>query len=370
MTQLSRGEYRPGAVAAAVQGIGEKRTARQILFVSFAQSHSTARRKVTQAAGAGADIAVYDAKVNKNKTSIRRRVISGDYLRLLRILLFSSREEIWWLWGADVCLVGALAGLLRPSKIIVWDISDIQHRFLDKSILSYLLRTIEAALIKRCNKLVLSSASFWDHYYSRRVPAERVSIIENLLEGSPRRINRPAPTDTVNIVYSGIIRSETLMRLILDCAAVCRGGATFHLWGFFHPDVRKTTRDEIEKSANVVYHGAYDEHDLAEIYDGMQITFGMVDITSNDNERWLLSNRLYQAGAFRCPIVATRGSKVADVAVERNLGWVLDNDCKEMAALFASVLNDPKSYLEMVRAMPDQKQFYFGDEYSRLLASL
>ena len=354
----------------AAQKSRETRDARRIVFVSFAKNHSTARRKVAQAASAGADIAVYDAKVDKNGTSIWRRIGSGGYIKLFRFLLLSSEEEVWWLWGADVCLVGTLAGLLRPKKIIIWDISDIQHRLLGKSVLSRVLRTIESALIGRCDRLVLSSVGFWNHYYSRSVPAERVSIIENLLEGTPPQVSRPPPTDTLNIIYSGIIRSDALMRLILDCAVMCQGGATFHLWGFFHPAIRTTTRDDIESSAGVIYHGPYDEHNLAAIYSGMHMTFGMVDIDANANERWLLSNRLYQAGAFRCPLVATRGSKVGDVALERKLGWVVDNDCRQISALVTSLLKEPKAYLEAVRSMPDQGQFYFNNEYSRLLASL
>jgi len=363
-------KYQAGVTAAVARGIGKQSLRHEILFVSLAQNHSTARRKIAQAAGTGANVAIYDAKVNKNKASIRRRAISGVYAKLLQFLLFSSREEIWWFWGADVCLVGTLAGLLRPSRIIIWDISDVQHRLLGKSVLSRLLRTVEAALIKRCQRLVLSSDAFWNNYYSRRVPAERVSIIENLLEGSPPQVSRLPPTDTLNIIYSGIIRSDALMRLILDSAALCQGGATFHLWGSFHPAIRRATLDEIERNTNVIYHGPYDERDLESLYGDMHVTFGMVDIDANDNERWLLSNRLYQAGAFRCPIVATRGSKVGEAAAERKLGWVLDNDCGQMAVLLTSLLNDPKAYLEAVHSMPDQKQFYFSNEYSTLLASL
>jgi glycosyltransferase involved in cell wall biosynthesis len=342
----------------------------KMLFVSFANQHSTAVRKISQLRKSGANLKVYDAKIDKNKSSILYRLLSGAYVKLLIGLIF-DKQKIWWLWGVDVCLVGSVAALFRPNKTVIWDISDIQVIFLGTRLHSKVLRILERILLRRSDRLILSSSGFWKYHYEGYIPADRVSIIENLLDGQPIPCVRETPSDTVNIIYSGILRSERILAIIIDCAILCKGAAKFHLWGVFDPKIGVETIDRITACHHIVFHGGYAEDDLPLIYRGMHLTLGLVDVDADNNEKWLLSNRLYQAGAFKCPIVATNGSNVGSETINRRLGWVVDNNSLELATLVLGLTGEGNlKYTRVLWQMPDQREFYFCDEYAKLCAEL
>jgi hypothetical protein len=342
----------------------------KMLFVSFANQHSTAVRKINQARKSRVDLSIYDTKIDKNRTTMRSRLLSGCYFRLFAKLIFSD-ANVWWLWGADACFIGSVAGVFRPSKAIIWDISDIHVAMLGESLSSRILRKIERMLIKRSNRLILSSGAFWTYHYKGWLPQKRVFVIENLLEGQPQKLHREAPEKVLNVIYSGILRSDKLLALITDCARLCEGKVIFHLWGFFDVNVKQKVIEDIEESPYVRFHGEYPEEALPEIFADMHVTFGLVDVDADDNERWLLSNRLYQAGAFKCPIVSTKDSNVGKETISRRVGWVVDNDCLQLTELLRDLSEDKnKIYSSVLGSMPDESEFYFGEEYAHFFSSL
>jgi hypothetical protein len=342
----------------------------KMLFVSFANQHSTAVRKINQARKSRVDLSIYDTKIDKNRTTMRSRLLSGCYFRLFAKLIFSN-ANVWWLWGADACFIGSVAGVFRPSKAIIWDISDIHVAMLGESLSSKVLRKIERMLIKRSNRLILSSGAFWNYHYKGCLPQKRVFVIENLLEGQPQKLHREPPEKVLNVIYSGILRSDKLLALITDCARLCEGKVIFHLWGFFDVNVKQKVIEDIEESPYVRFHGEYPEEALPEIFADMHVTFGLVDVDADDNERWLLSNRLYQAGAFKCPIVSTKDSNVGKETISRRVGWVVDNDCLQLTELLRDLSEDKnKIYSSVLGSMPDESEFYFGEEYAHFFSSL
>jgi glycosyltransferase involved in cell wall biosynthesis len=346
-----------------------------VLFVCFAKGHSTCRRKVDQLRKSGVAVAVYDSKLDKNKTGLAQRLLSFAYGRLFLALLFST-EEVLWLWGGDVCFVGALVGFLRRDKKIVWDIPDLHPALLSRSKASRALRCIERLLLKRVDRLILTSQGFYDFYYRNRVEMNRVSVIENLMEGQPP--SKPAPERRragqgaeFNVIYPGILRTNAILQLIADTAD--RGGNKFrfHLWGYFDRNIEEDTVRRLLECRNVEFHGEYDERDLPRIYEGMQLTFGLVDVDSNKNEKWLLHNRLYQAGAFGCPLISTSGSFVGKETLRRGLGWVVRNDSVDLFDLLKELSEDRHcKYTELTAKMPEPRDFYFDNEYEVFLSKV
>ena len=341
-----------------------------ILFACFAVEHSSTKRKLDQLRARDVTISVYDPKVDKNRTNILYRIASFCYLKLFWRLL-TSKEPIWWFWGADACFIGSLAGLLRFDKKIIWDIADVHPALLSRSTYSIALRGIEQILLKRADKLLLTSAAYFDYYYSGRIDKNRVFVIENLLDGQPMERSKNRSSGALNVVYPGILRTNSMLAHIIDAAELCGGKIKFHLWGFFDRNVKAETIKRISDNPNVIYHGEYTDFDLPRIYEGMHITFGLVDVDANENEKWLLHNRLYQAGAFKCPLIATQGSYVGKETLSRRLGWVVKNDPIDLAIHLVDLfLNIDSKYFNTVNDMPDPSKFYFSEQYDAFLSSL
>jgi hypothetical protein len=57
--------------------------------------------------------------------------------------------------------------------------------------------------------------------------------------------------------------------------------------------------------------------------------------------------------------------------MNKQIGWVIDNDCRQLTALLRDLSEDKNgSYSSVIRNMPAQSEFYFGDEYARFFSSL
>ncbi len=275
----------------------------KILFACTALHHSSAQRRITEAEKHGVRLTVYDARIDRGNTRILRRILSLCYFKLFWRLV-TSGEPIWWLWGIDVSMVGSLAGLIRFNKKIIWDISDINPRFLRGNVYSKTLRGIESFFLKRADRLILTSGRFYDYYYKYRINKKDVFVVENLIQGEPSECKREPATDSLNVVYCGILRTDNLLNTLIETSYLCGARVTFNLWGIFDRNVKEDTIARIMNNPHIVFHGKYRPAELSKVYDGMHITFGLVDISSNENEKWLLPNRFYQAGAYRCPILA------------------------------------------------------------------
>lgn len=342
---------------------------KKVLFVSFAPNHSSCARRLQDVQGAAFSIESYSTRVDKNTDTIFKRLIKLTYLPLFVSLLF-SKADIVWLWGVDVCFIGSLAKLVRPKLVIVWDISDINPHLLGNSLKAKVLRGIERFLLSRANWLLLTSPEFQDQYYESRVPENKVCVIENYLSASLREANsRPPPGLTpFKVVYTGIFRSEKLLRILHEVAAELAPQVEFHLFGYCSATVDEKLLEDLATGPNVTVHGKYAMMDLADIHAGCHLIFGLLDEDADLNERWLLPNRIYQAGAFKRPILANRNTFTGKTVLVRHLGAVCDLSATEIAATIREMTaSNGKRYHQLLEAIPTDGEYFLDGHYRRFI---
>ncbi|MGY3473992.1 hypothetical protein [Bradyrhizobium ottawaense] len=344
---------------------------KKVLFVSFATNHASYLRRVQDAQSESFRLETYSTGVDKNSQTIFRRLLNVSYLRLL-VGLLNSDADVFWLWGIDVCFIGSIAKLFRPSKTIVWDISDINPHLIEKSLKGRLLQGLERTLLKQANWLFLTSPEFFERYYSRCIERSKVVLVENYLSNLLRQEpSAPPEISPFKVVYTGIFRSEKLLRLLLELTNEMRSEAQFHVYGYCASGVDEGLLNSLSHQANVTVYGKYNMVDLPRIHADSHLIFGLLDEDANDNERWLLPNRIYYAGAFRRPILVNRGTFTAEIVLERRLGTTCDLSVRDMAgAIRLMTANGGEIYSRLQTSIPARGEHFLDGHYRRAIETV
>ncbi len=344
----------------------------KVLLVSFAPRHSSSLNRIADCVGGSFDLQVYDSATDKVEETIFQRVFSLKFPKLFLALLRSD-ARVLWAWGLDACFLVTLVALFKPNVRLIWDITDLNPRVLAQGFLAALLRRIEWGLLKRADLLLLTSDAFYDNYYRGHVDINRVRVIENLLPGvPPDTFSAPPRFPPLVIVYSGIFRSLAVLRVLREVADLMQGDAIFHLHGY--PDRTipiEAFEQTIEGCSWIQFHGRFRPEELGGIYDGAHLTWAFVDPEDNDNERWLLTNRIYNAVAFGKPALANCDVHIGNVVRARRMGVTCPLQSKDIAAALKDIMaNGGVLYEELVRSMPPPKSVYLAGHYRKVIESL
>jgi len=343
----------------------------KVMFVTFAPGHFSASRRIDDAESERFVLEPFAVQGDKVAESIVRRIVSGRYLRLFKAIV-TTRAKAVWVWGHDAGFVASLAALLRPDVRLIWDISDVNRHLLDRGMKGRVLRALERLLIRRAQRLLLTSSQFYDHHYAGFVDSSRVRVVENRRSPRQRSTATEAPTaGPLRVIFAGIFRSPAVLKIIGDVAERL-GTVEFDLFGYANRSVPEGLLAElIGDHPNVHLHGPYDAANIGALYESAHFVWGFVDPAENDNEKWLLSNRLYDAIVTRRPVITNAGTASGDYTLENHLGLAVAMDGKAIAEALTLYL-DPggPAYRELARGMPEPSTGYMSGEYARVIAEV
>lgn len=344
---------------------------KKVLFLSFAPNHSSAISRLSDCRGANFTIETYQTNTDKVDVSISKRIFSADLVKAL-IYLARSDADAFWCWGLDSCFLGSIVSLLRPNTKIIWDITDINPHLLSKGPISSTLRSIEKLLIRRSSQLFLSSEAFYSEYYRNYIPRERVVVIENLLPQPPPAATPPPPSEMpIVIVYSGIFRSTRVLDVVRGVAEEMSGQVVFHLHGYPDRTIDSSYFDEVIRHKSIKYHGRFNPSELSEIYARAHVSWAMVDPEANDNERWLLNNRIYNGISFSRPVVSTKDTFSGNVVRSRKIGITCGLESRDISLALRNLFKDNMAEYNKLRdAMPPPTTAHLNGEYRAALSAL
>lgn len=345
---------------------------KRVLFLSLAFNHSSAKRRRMDAQSDQYELVAPDLKVDRMGTTIKQRLLSLTYLRIF-LVAWRERYDVIWAWGPDVCLLMSIACLFRPNTMLVWDISDINRHFLGTSVKARALRFLERSLIRRASLLLLTSEGFYGNYFQNAIAASKVQIIENLksdLETKPLML-ADISLRPIRFCYAGIFRSQFLLDQIFELSRLFPGEIAFHLHGTLDRNLRQDCLSADNLPPNVRYFGPFAQEDLATLYEQCHFTWGFVDTASDDNEKWLLTNRIYDAILYRRPILTNDNSYSGIIATNNSIGQTCHSDIKSVAKLIEHLLTwTPQQYKDSISTLPPAESALLKGHYRAALENL
>lgn len=268
-----------------------------------------------------------------------------NYLRrcltLLRavFLLFVARRYVqrgarYYARNIDQLLLAIIAKMFfRRDAAIVYEVLDVQPAFTGSRLRSRVLRLVERLCLSQISLLVVSSPAFVREYYES-VQGYRGNwfLLENKLHPSALteigtgRAAAPRSARYKWIVsYVGLIRGQQTFDLITHLAESLRDEVLFKFHGILTTVDRDTFDQALARNDNMVYCGDYvNPRDLAHVYRDTDFVWALDLENIDNNSRWLLPCRLYEAGALGLPCLAVRDFEVGRKIESLDIGWTFN----------------------------------------------
>lgn len=206
----------------------------------------------------------------------------------------------------------------RNTKIVI-EISDLRKHTYSHDVKSKILKTIEKFMFRFVDKLIVTSAKFYDMYYSN-IFHGFYFVLENkpLSTMIPKRLEK-VKNDKIVIGIVGLLLQgkpyQSLFEAIKDDERY-----EVHIYG------KGTYQGMVEEYANkyhsIKYFGAYNFfQDCARIYASLDILYMPYDTTSNSlNNKVALPNKLYEAMYFKVPIITSKETYLGELIEQYGIG--------------------------------------------------
>ncbi|HEY4343339.1 MAG TPA: hypothetical protein VGN05_03260 [Parvibaculum sp.] len=275
--------------------------------------------------------------IELGRTSDRNYLRRSALLIRATFLLFIARRYVqrgarYYARNIDLLLLAIVSKFLfRRDAAIVYEVLDIQPAFTGSSLYSRALRLLERLCLTQVSLLVVSSPAFVHEYYE---PLQNYRgnwfLLENKLQASS--VEEIEPVSSANsasghpykwvVSYVGLIRGQQTIDLIARLAAKLRDDVLFKFHGILttvDPDKFSKT---LSDNRNMIYCGAYvNPRDLAAVYQDADFVWALDLENIDNNSRWLLPCRLYEAGALGLPCLAVRDFEVGRKIDALDMGW-------------------------------------------------
>lgn len=214
----------------------------------------------------------------------------------------------------------------RYAKRYLFDIRDYTH----ENIRPYF--RIEEKLIHSAFATVISSRGFL-----KWLPTGNYVVTHNVARTDPAAYAaKPLDTQNIRIGYVGSIRYyEPNVQLLNQF----RNNDRFRLdyYGTFAKGCDLESYCRENDIHNASFFGRYENDDKKEIYRNIDIINSVYGVQSLETST-LMPHRLYDAAIYKCPIIVSRNSYLAEVVEKYDLGFAADEETESIPELLDAYL--------------------------------
>lgn len=253
---------------------------------------------------------------------------------------FDMLYIIWTYWKS--CKV-------KPK--IIFEVPDLPHMMVDENIsskekiVSKAVRFFENMIYKKINVLIVTSEKFYDDYYSRWIPKEKVVFIPNSPDLSAFKDYRHDGHSKFTIGFIGVVRYPEQLKMLIEASEEADVNVMFAGFTEGSPEIQKMaeTRD------NVSYFGRYNyDKDIAKLYGSCDAIYSVYD-SKMKNVNIALPNKLYEAVYCGLPIIVSKGTYLAEMVEKYHIGIAIESTGKEnLVQLLRRLSTDKEYYQEFV----------------------
>lgn len=333
----------------------------------------------------------YPSKVSKPDVSLGK-IKHGHYLRrvfsFLGSLIVISREikskgPVVYVFGLDNLVRVYLAKkMLANHAVVFYEISDIRYIETGNSIFSRLLRMAYRQVLRSVDQLIVTSPEFVTGYLSKYVGFNSTNhiVMENKVHASMVR-NDTEPCDDrhpanaskkIIIGYFGLLRCNRSLEILLG---LTEESDKFHvvLRGMLL-GIDKELEERVKSSGDISFYGPYlSPEDLGDMYNDIDVSWICYPHSEKSvgNWQWARTNRYYEAGFFRVPMIAASHTIDGNNVLLKGIGWCIDLSNPESAKHFLHRLTrrDIRKVAENYSNM-SQLEFQVSNDYEQIVRQI
>lgn len=261
----------------------------------------------------------------------------GHRAKMTALTALKARRFRALLAGAEVVMARQLEmlAIAQAARLtcglrarLVYEALDIHRIMVQDTVKGLAMRTVEKALLRRADLLVVSSPAFVDAYFRPiqglgddvRTP---VMLVENkALELGGHAEPRPGPAagPPWRIGWMGAIRCRKSLDILTELAARRPDLVEVRIHG--RPAYTEFDDFDAQVAAvpNVAFGGAYSAADLPRLYGDVHFCWAIDFMEEGLNSSWLLPNRLYESARHGCIPVALEGVQTGRYLAEHGFG--------------------------------------------------
>ena len=290
-------------------------------------------------------------KIPQNKYLLRFSKIIFDIPRLLKIMFNNPNIDVVYAWNFDIALLFILTKMFTKRQYkFVYEVADVKPILLSKSVWGKILRKFEQFILSNTDYLCVTSQDYITNYFNKYYSCQsKIHILENKVFP---KINYKIQNDELTelpdkskwkIGLVGIFRCKTSLHLLTDLAKSLPSKVEIILAGKYERHAEEAF-NKLACLDNVNNIGEYRYPDsLLSIYSKIDIVWSADFSDPSDNSKWLLPNRIYEAGLFSVPQLCFSINKaISNYIKSLNIGWVLEEANIESLLRFFVSLTDEK----------------------------
>jgi succinoglycan biosynthesis protein ExoL len=319
----------------------------------------------------------YNLGKSSQKHYFRRFIkLMFDIPQLSKILSNNPEIDVVYAWNFDIALLFVLATLLSKRKYtFIYEVADIKPILLSKSIVGNILRKLEQLILNSTNYLCVTSKDFiinyFDKYYNY---IGNTHILENKVFpaiDNPliAKSNITPDSSKWRIGYFGLFRCNKSLQLLLQLANSLPNNIEIILAG--RPEIHvKDIFNKLITLKNSTYIGEYKyPDDLPNIYSKIDIIWSADFSDPSDNSKWLLPNRIYEAGLFNIPqLCFSDNVTICKYIDSLKIGWVLEEaNISSLLSFFSTLTSGQHHQIKSNYSNLSANQFSGDDQIYSLL---
>lgn len=286
-------------------------------------------------------------KIPQNKYLLRFSKIIFDIPRLLKFLSNNPNIDVVYAWNFDIALLFIITKMFTKRQYkFVYEVADIKSILLSNSIWGKILRKFEQFILSNTDYLCVTSEDYISNYFNKYYSYQsKIHILENKVYP---KINYKFKNDEIRelpdklkwkIGLVGIFRCNTSLHLLTNLAESLPNKVEIILAGKYEQHSEKAFK-KLACLDNINIIGEYQyPDDLLNIYSKIDIIWSADFSDPSDNSKWLLPNRIYEAGLFSVPQLCFSENKaISNYIKSLNIGWVIAEANIENLLHFISLL--------------------------------
>ena len=283
------------------------------------------------------------------KHYLRRFIkIIFDVPRLRNILSINPDVQVVYAWNFDIALLFRLVRMFsKRNYTFIYEVADIKQILLSESLVGKVLRKLEQVILSKTDFLCVTSQAFINNYFNKYYHfTGRTHILENKVFPPINNINSQNVIISKDrkkwrIGFIGLIRCTRSLQLLHDLANTLSDKIEIVLAG--RPEeFAKDSYAILSGLKNVKNFGTYKyPDDLPKVYAQIDIIWSADFSDPSINSKWLLPNRIYEAGIFSVPQLCFPENEATCKYINSlNIGWMLDDSNLESVLIFFNTLTN------------------------------
>jgi succinoglycan biosynthesis protein ExoL len=256
------------------------------------------------------------------------------YFKAMRIIFneksTNSPTDIYF-FGFDLLPWIAVFGTRNKCRLI-FEIPDIRESFFQRNLAARLMKSLLKYSLKPVFMVVVTSELFVNRFLKNHaIVPENYCVLENKVHLPDNALPLKEMGLEIVIGFFGLIRCEKSLQFLLQ---LLDSTDKFKLliYGYFI-NISQETQTRIKEHPKVSFKGAYKSpQDLKKIYSQIDLSwvaYPFQDPSKDGNFRYAMTNRYYEAGFFRKPMIGNKHSGDAEKIEANAFGLTLDlNDFK------------------------------------------